>query len=155
MRQALRNMKDTNPEFWNELTMKMPEDLPLPDETKIMPEDESLLTAELEDEDFDDSEVPIKVVIASLDTNELPRGIAPREGGSLMSVQAAESLSLQVEETFPGAGEMTMPEKLGPGKRKRKPNVRYCAADFWRHNDSDGSDVEAEAWDATCKSHLF
>ena len=97
--------------------------------------------------------MPIKVVIASLNTNELPRGIVPCEGGSLMSVQAAESL--QVEETFPGTGEMTMPEKLGPGKRKRKPNVRYCVADFWRHNDSDGSDVEAEAWDATCKSHLF
>ena len=63
-----------------------------------MPEDESLLTAELEDEDFDDSEVPIKVVIASLNTNELPRGIAPCEGGSLMLVQATESL--QVEENF-------------------------------------------------------
>ena len=85
MRQALQNMKDTDPGFWNELTMKISEDLPLPDETKILPEDKSLLTAELEDEDFDDSKVPIKAVIASLNTNKLPRGIAPREGGSLMS----------------------------------------------------------------------
>ena len=45
---------------------------------------------------------------------------------------------------------MTMPEKLGPGKWKRKSNVHYCAADFWRHNDSDGSDIEAEAWDTMC-----
>lgn len=142
MRQALRNMKDTDLEFWNELTMKMPEDLSLPDETKIMPKDENLLTAELDDEDFDDSEVPIKVVIALLDTIELPRGIAPHEGGSLISVRAAESL----EETSP------VPEKLGPG---RKPNTRYRVADFWRHNDSDGSDVEAEEWDATCKWRLF
>ena len=149
MRQALRNMKDTDPEFWNELTMKMPEDLPLPDETKIMPEDERLLSAEVENEDFDDSEVSIKAVIASLDTNKFPRGIAPCEGGLLMSVRAAESL----EEMGPGTGdfETALPEKLGPGKRKRKPNTRYRAADFWRHNDSDGSDIEAEEWDATCE----
>jgi hypothetical protein len=151
MRQALRNMKDTNPEFWNELTMKTPEDLPLPDETKITPEDESLLTVELEDEDFDDSEVPIKAVIASLDTKNLPKGIAPREGGSLMSVHAAESLDLPQG----SGGETTMPEKLGPGKRKRKPNTLYRAADFWRHNVGDGSDVEAEEWDATCERRFF
>ena len=60
--------------------------------TTAMPSltDTEIPTAELEDEDFDDSEVLIKVVIALLDTNELPRGIVPREGGSLMSVQAVE-----------------------------------------------------------------
>ena len=154
MRQALRNMKDTNPDFWNELTMKRPEDQHLPDEAKIMPEDESLLTAELEDADFDDSEVPIKAVIASLNTNELPKGIASREGGLLMSVHAAESLDHLPQHSLAGEPETTMPEKLGPGMRKRKPNMLYRAADFWRHNDSDGSDVEAEEWD-TCERHLF
>jgi hypothetical protein len=68
-----------------------------------------------------------------------------------MSVHAAESLDLPQ-----GSGE-TMPdlEKLGPGKRKRKPNTLYRAANFWRHNDIDGSDVEAEEWDATCKRCFF
>jgi hypothetical protein len=147
MRQALRNMNDTNPEFWNELTKRKPEELPLPEETKIMPED---TTAELENEDLDDSEVPIKAVVASLDKNKLPKGIAPREGGLLMSVHAAESLDLPQH-----IGDTTMPEKSGPGKRRHKLNTLYRAADFWRHNDSDGSDIEAEEWDATCERHLF
>ena len=121
MRQALRNIKDTNPDFWNELTIKRPEDLPLLDETKITPEDESLLTAELEDEDLDDSEVPMKAMIASLDTtgNKLPKGIAPCEGGSLMTVHAAESLDETLSQssgTSETSTQTAMPERLGPGK---------------------------------------
>ena len=95
--------------------MKRPEDQPLPDGAKIMQEDESLLTAELEDADFDDSEVLIKAVIASLNMNKLPKGIASHKGGSLMSVHAAESLDHLVQHSLAGEPETTMPEKLSPG----------------------------------------
>ena len=95
MRQALRNMKDTDPGFWNELTIKISEDLPLPDETKILPEDESLLTAELEDEDFDDSEVPIKAVIT------LSKGQA---GPGLTHFCWPLALALRVGPMFAGPG---------------------------------------------------
>ena len=55
-------MKDTDPEFWNELTLKTT--VSLPDEDVMTLEDESLLATELEDEDLDDSEISAKTMIA-------------------------------------------------------------------------------------------
>ena len=85
-------MKDTDPEFWNELTVKST--VSLSDEDVVTPEDESLLAAELEDDDLYDSEIPTKTVIALVLDKKVPKGTAARQSGSLMSYRAAESLEV-------------------------------------------------------------
>ena len=141
-------MKDTDPEFWNELTMKTTASLP--DEDVVTPEDESLLATELEDDDLDDSEIPTKTVIALVLDKKIPKGTAARQSGSLMSNRAAESLEVVDENaseigpgTSSGGTSVTAVEKMGLGKRKRKANTLY--REFWRHNDNDDSDVEPAA----------
>ena len=100
---------------------------------------------EVEDEDWDDSDVPIKTLIRSVVGSELPAGVAARSGGVLMSIRAAESMAEtpvdghlsptlavpQVEETL----------DKGRGKRKKFKNVLYREG-FWWHNDDEASDVE-------------
>jgi hypothetical protein len=78
-------MKDTNHEFWNELTTKTADSVSLPDEDMMMPKDKSLLVAELEDEDLDDSKVSTKAMIVMILENKLPKGTATHQSGSLMS----------------------------------------------------------------------
>ena len=147
-------MKETDPEFWNELTMK--KTVPLPDEDVMTPEDESLLATELgdHDEDLDDSEIPTKTVIAQVLASDknVPKGTAARQNGSLMSNRAAESLDVDDENlnaggsgpgTSSGGTSVITDEKMGLGKRKRKANTLY--REFWRHNDNDDSDVEPGA----------
>jgi hypothetical protein len=153
-------MKDTDPEFWNELTMKTTDSVSLPDEDTMTPEDESLLATELEDEDLDDSEIPTKTVIALVIDKKVPKGTAARQSGSLMSNRAAESLDVIEENTGesgcgsgtgssdsvtgPGPGtSVATVEQMGPGKRKRKANTLY--REFWRHNDDSDSDIEPGA----------
>jgi hypothetical protein len=144
-------MKDTDPEFWNELTMKTTNLVSLPDENMTTPEDECLLAAELEDEDLDDSEVPTKTVIAMVLDKKVPKGTAARQSGSLMSNRAAESLDDIDEDAGEsskagmsgGRASVATAEEMGamgPGKRKRMANTLY--REFWRHHDGDGSDVE-------------
>ena len=154
-------MKDTDPEFWKELTMKTTESVSLPDEDTMTPEDECLLAAELEDEDHDDSEVPTKTVIAMVLEKKVPKGTAARQSGSLMSNRAAESLDSDVVDedtdekrlgTSSGGKSVATVDEMGPGKRKRKANMLY--REFWRHNDNDDSDVESEEWQTTCE-HFF
>ena len=68
-------MKDTDPEFWKELTMKTTDSVSLPDKDTMTPEDENLLLAmELDDEEFDDSEIPTKTVIKSVIDKKVPKG---------------------------------------------------------------------------------
>lgn len=140
-RQTLRNMKDTNPELWNELTMKTTDSLP--DEDTMTPEDESLLTTELEDEDLDDSEIPTKTVIALVLDKKVPKGTAAHQSGSLMSNQAVESLDVidenDVGESLRELGLGTSSgrtsvvdatvEEMGLGKRKQKANT--LCNEFW------------------------
>jgi hypothetical protein len=143
-------MKDTDPEFWNELTMKTSQTtnlVSLPDENTMTPEDECLLAAELEDEDLDDSEVPTKTVIAMVLDKKVPKGTAARQSGSLMSNRAAESLDVIDEDAgesskagmSSGGTSVATVEEMGPGKRKRIANALY--REFWRYDDGD-SDVE-------------
>jgi hypothetical protein len=151
-------MKDTDPEFWKELTMKTTHSVSLPDEDTMTPEDESLLATELEDEDLDDSEIPTKTVIKLVIDKKVPEGITVRQSGSLMSNRAAESLDVVDEnagESGPGSSAATSTvEQLGLGKRKRKANTLY--REFWRHNDDSDSDIEpgtgGEELEAMCVS---
>ena len=75
-------MKDTDPEFWNELTMKTADSASLPDKDTMTPEDKYLLVTELEDEDLD---IPTRTVIRLILNKEVPKGTAASQRGSLMS----------------------------------------------------------------------
>ena len=55
--------------------MKATDSVSCPDEDIMMPEEKSLLAAELEDEDLDDSKVLTNTVIAMLVDNKLPKGL--------------------------------------------------------------------------------
>ncbi|KAF8238062.1 hypothetical protein L208DRAFT_1244223, partial [Tricholoma matsutake] len=81
--EALQGMKQKDPAFWQELTM---EDSPdLPSEKADLPED-SLPTTEEEDEDLDDSDVPIQTLVAMVVGDEMPAGVATCSSSSLMSI---------------------------------------------------------------------
>jgi hypothetical protein len=150
-RDALRDVKDTDPVFWNELTAQEKWEEALPDKTETLLEDEALLAAENNDKGLDDSEIPLKMVISSVIDGEVPSGLAPRENGSLISISNAKSLdeSQTIElSTGTGAASTSRPSReLGPGKRKRVPNHLYRTKDFWWHNVGDKSNVEAEEWE--------
>ncbi|KAF8240298.1 hypothetical protein L208DRAFT_1233942, partial [Tricholoma matsutake] len=79
--EALRGIKQKDPAFWKELTMN--NSLDLPSERASLPED-SLPTTKDEDEDLDDSDVPIQTLIAMVVGDEIPAGIATHSSGLLM-----------------------------------------------------------------------
>ncbi|KAF8240344.1 hypothetical protein L208DRAFT_1233821, partial [Tricholoma matsutake] len=91
-REQLSKMKETDPEFWKELTTaKTPE---LPAKHVKLAEDKL-------DEDenaIDDSELPLSVVIEAITDGQCPEGFAVRPAGGLMSVVDAERLDIDVED---------------------------------------------------------
>ncbi|KAF8219181.1 hypothetical protein L208DRAFT_1554532 [Tricholoma matsutake] len=130
-REALQGMKPKHPTFWQELAM---EDSPdLPSEKADLPED-SLLMTEEEDEDLDDSDVPIQMLIMMVVGDEMPAGVATHSSSSLMLIRAADSMGgtpvdLEAEgETL--AKTKGVKEEKGQGKHKKMVNRLY-QRDFW------------------------
>ena len=118
-RKRLREMKDTDPEFWKELTGAKKLDLPTLD--IAMPED---LTHN-DDQPTDDSELPLSAV-KEITNGTCPDGISHRPAGGLMSVADAERLDLEpgpdvVVENTP----QNKDPELGRGKRRRVVNKLY------------------------------
>ena len=66
-------MKTTNPAFWNELVQEKTKELP--SETEKTAEDE-VVDTELEDEEADDCNVPIKTLVHLIVTDKLVMGVA-------------------------------------------------------------------------------
>jgi hypothetical protein len=127
-RSMLRGLRDSNPKFWDELTKKEfdavvpPEDAPQPEDT----------LSEENHNGIDDSDVPIQSVINNIIHNKIQKGyvILPDHGGIEANADAERFCDVdevQVDE-----------EKLGRGKRKRKPNNQYSS--FWRHSDSENDE---------------
>ncbi len=130
MRAALRDMKNTDPTFWAELTQSTKK--LCPDEAVAQPEDE---IDELEDLQLDDSNIPIELVVENMVLGTCSSGVLQQDDGGLMSVCTAENVDLAdgsnggVDE-----GEKKNEEKpMGVGKRERKPNKWYNSKDFWKH----------------------
>ena len=138
-REALREMKEKDPAFWNKLTTNKVQDLPA-EKVSGLAEDQ-IVTTEEEDEDEDDSDVPIQTLIAMVVGDEMPDGVAARSSSSLMSIRAAESMSGYPVEEASGETD-TVPEEKGRGKHKKMANRNY--GDFWGYNDGDDSDVDVE-----------
>jgi hypothetical protein len=69
VQECLCKMKDMDPEFWKELTMKK-QDLPSPDEK--MPKDILVIDAGGDD----NSDLPIQTVVTSVVNSDYPVGVA-------------------------------------------------------------------------------
>jgi hypothetical protein len=134
VRSKLRNLRDTDPVFWNELTLKDPQAL-LPPEDVPQVEDEYNNNLD----NVDDSDVPIGIVIENLVAGVAPQGYVVGDGGGFQAEAEAERFDdkppLAVDETDSSGG-----KELGRGRRYKQANRLYGA--FWRHNDSDPSDAE-------------
>ena len=98
-REALRNLRTTNAEFWGELTgntsQELNEHLPKSDET--LPEDIEPDAASLEDNDTDDSDLSIQTLINVMVKNDLPIGVGTRKSGALTSIVEAENSDIPLE----------------------------------------------------------
>jgi hypothetical protein len=133
-------MRTMDPEFWKELTgtQNHSADQDLPGLNKQLPEDiepdSDKSNTSLEDDDADDSDLPISTLInlmTAKDTN-LPATVGTRRNGTLTSLADSENDlvgdRIEPADASEGSGE-------GKGKRKRVANQRYAA--FWRHYDED------------------
>jgi hypothetical protein len=120
VRDRLRNMRTTDPEFWKELTQNRSDDQLLPGINNELAEDmeaeSDKSNTTFEDDDADDSDLPISTLInlmTAKDTN-LPATVGTRRNGTLTSLADAENVDLvgdRIEPTDEGSGE-------GKGKRK-------------------------------------
>jgi hypothetical protein len=133
VRQTLRNLKTTVPDFQNELTQKTAAEL-VDIANEQMPGDEDNIETLFED----NSDLPCEAIVARVIGSKSRASVIATPDGSLMSVAAAESLDR--DETD---GDNKDPEDnngLRHGKRKITKNKQY--ASFWCHNDDDASDCE-------------
>ena len=137
-REALRNIRTTDPKFWEELTRGQSdgEDSELPDINETLPEDVEPDT-ELVDQDADDSDLSIQTLITTLTGENTPDTV----GGTLRSLTDAENVDLDpqvdaAESNFENL-KREMLEEGGQGKRRKMANRLYTGEVFWRHNDKD------------------
>ena len=115
-RQKLRDLKTTDPNFWNELTQKTTADAAgMADEN--MSKDEDIGEVSFED----DSDLPCETIIAHVLGPDLGAGVISTPDGNLMSTVAAESLDRDETKGSVGEGNVIAPidqDDLGHGKRK-------------------------------------
>ena len=125
-RSKLRDLRESNPEFWDELVNTSP-----PDEDLPQPEDNEHSSGT-----SDDVDVPIEVLIKNMVKKKAPKGYVILPDGGMEANTAAE--------TFEDDNELESGEPLtidlGRGKRRKKPNTLYNQSTFWRHNDSSDSE---------------
>jgi hypothetical protein len=144
-RQKLRDLKETDPKFWDQLTQKAAPDVDIP-ANKHIAEDEDATDPLFED----DSDLPCDAVVANV-LGSQPAGVRLTTSGDMTSTAAAELLKpyrtdmvsddVEVEGKDVAASVVEL-GTLGRGKRKRTANRLYDSKSFWRHNDRDTSDQE-------------
>jgi hypothetical protein len=108
-RARLQELKDTDPQFWAELTSnQLAKYLP--------PEDEAQLEDEPNDvgDQLDDSDVPISVVVGDIVKDKVPSGYGISSAGGFEAKSAAESIEEEVD--------VANVEDLGHGKHRKEPN---------------------------------
>ena len=128
----LRDLKKTNPKFWDELTANLEENLPPEDVPQ--PEDEE---SDQDDGGVDDSDIPTRVVVqAMIQGSDKVKGrysMHP-EGGITRNAMAErfDDEEVKIDED--------QNQQLGRGKRQKRVNQQYTQ--FWRYNDEDPSDAK-------------
>lgn len=135
-REKLRNMKHTNPVFWEELNAGRPAE-PVVGESVI----EDDVVAEFErdgvvaalERDEDDSDLSCEVVVASTVTGSIPEGVCKKKG-RFASAAAAESIDYEEEvENWAITIGVEEGSSRAAGKRTVKPNPKYSGVQFWQH----------------------
>jgi hypothetical protein len=132
-------MRDTDPEFWEELTTKKKPNVPGTDVK--MPEDNITKPGDIE-HGINDSDLSLEMIVKSIVSGAHPEGFAHHPTGGLMSIADAERLD-EPSLKAPVNLEHVDPD-LGHGKHTRTANRLYKSSTFWRHHDNDDSDAEVE-----------
>ena len=130
-RARLRNLKETDPEFWKELTSS---ENRVPSENDPQPED----IVDAEDNSVeDDSDVPLGVLIQELTEKKVCKGFAISDMGALVAESEAERFESTVDN-----GNDNVDKELGRGKRQKHPNRLYNNTTFWCHDDDNDGDSD-------------
>jgi hypothetical protein len=128
-RERLRNLKADDPEFYNELMANH-----VPEETTECPEDDETLT---NDEDGDDSDLPIETVIAHAVELDVATSVEETADGNLASNTLADGFDndhVELMDGTPADSEVDPTTfERAPGKRKTRKNLLYSSDAFWRH----------------------
>ena len=133
-------MKDSDPEFWKELTSKRPQDL-APDEEEAQPGDDE----PIDDDEMmmagDNSDIPVPLIIEAMVNQSCPRETVMRPDGTLKSGIEAKRFEDEGHLEEYGEERVQLQEEasnLGRGKRRKVANKHYMG--FWRHDDNKASD---------------
>ena len=129
----LCNLKETDPEFWRELTSNENE---VPSENEPQPEDIVDSEKNLVE---DDSDVPLGVLIQELTEKKVCKGFVINDMGTLVADSEAKRLESTVDN-----GNDNVDKELGRGKRQKCPNQFYNNL-FWQHNDN-GDHIDDEKY---------
>lgn len=132
-RAKLRNLKETDPEFWKELTSS---ENPVPFENDPQPEDIDSEENSVED----DSNVPLGVLIQQLTEEKVPTGFVINDMGALVADSEAERFEGTLEPV--DGGDDNVDRGLGRGKRQKHRNRLYNNTLFWCHDDDNGDPNE-------------
>ena len=131
-RSYLRELKKTDPTFWDELTSNIQENVPPEDIPQ--PEDDN----NLDDGGVDDSDIPTCVVIQAMvqgsDKLKGSKYDMHPEGGITRNGLAERFDDEEVK------NDEDQNQQLGRGKRRKRGNQQY--SQFWRYDDNDSSDAE-------------
>jgi hypothetical protein len=122
-RERLRNLKADDPEFYNELMANR-----IPEETTEYAEDDETLT---NDEQGDDSDLPIETVVAHAVDQDVARCVVKTADGNLASNALADGFDNDDVELVPEVDPTNF--ERAPGKRKTRKNQMYSSEAFWRH----------------------
>ena len=134
-RQALRDLKETDPAFYHNELMAG-KNSSLPGQEEVLEEDNDLKQGPEADEKGDDCYLSIsQIVEAVVKGTDLMGPTDMVEPITENTDEAEMERELRITET-----QMDTGDERGRGKRKKEPNMLYARA-FWRHYDEDTSDV--------------
>ncbi|KAG6823766.1 hypothetical protein H0H92_009110, partial [Tricholoma furcatifolium] len=131
VREKLRNLRSTDPDFWAELNHNQTESLPALE--VVLPEDQET-EEDVMDGLFDDaSEIPVDAVIEHMvngNSTELTYGLTITMTGGLQLDSASEQLDA-TETDFIKNKSAEVVE--GRGQRRKWANKLYSTGNFWQH----------------------
>jgi hypothetical protein len=135
-RETLRNLKNTDRKFWDELTGTTVDEpaLPVANAQPVVEDDPEADNTRFED----DSSLPCTAVIQHVVNGTQAVGVVVTEEGDLVSGAAGEGLAVGAAgEGVVDGREQEGTERLGRGMRRKMPNTLYSGKVFWRHFDGD------------------
>jgi hypothetical protein len=130
--ERLTGLRTEKPDLWNDLQTKSTGDQCPGDDEEVA---EDLVPYDDEGMGDDDSEIPTHEVVQHVVTKRVRKGRQPKGKtavAGLVSTGDAEDVN----------AEIVVEDEPGQSKRKRRPNTKYAAADFWRHANDQDEDLD-------------